>query len=202
MTPSPDTPTMLRIGASGVSCGNDIRVLHQVPLSGMGIAKATVKLAETSRTSLETAMCTIAPPQSYHTGRQLRLTTRPKGGFQVCAKKEMGTDRGSTSRARPECTREKIFAAYERDWQPKNNATPIIRCKRNRTPNNWGSRRGQDRKCMLNPQPNPELDAALGWNSAKSPLRTAKVLNDDVARGYCHGIRQNDKRTAPQRTGR
>jgi hypothetical protein len=91
----------------------------------------------------------------------------------------MGTDLDSTSRARPECTREKVFAAYERDLQPKNrNPNPL------QAPH--AERLGIEaprRKCLLNPQPSPELDAALAEFSEES-LAYCKGINDDVAREY------------------
>ena len=123
-------------------------------------------------------MCTIA--HLNHPYRQTIATHYwTKGGIQVCLQ-EMGTDRDSTLRARPECTRERIFAAYERDLQPKNrnpNRRPLLP---------HAEQLGIEspkRKCLLNPHPNPELDAALVEFSEES-LAYCKGINDDVAREY------------------
>ena len=92
----------------------------------------------------------------------------------------MGTDPDSTSRARPECTREKLFAAYERDLQPKNRNPNPLQAQPH------AERLGIEaprRKCLLNPQPSPELDAALVEFSEES-LAYCKGINDDVAREY------------------
>src|SRR4030095_17008878 len=74
-----------------------------------------------------------------------------------------------------ECTREKIFAPYERDLQPKN-----------RNPNRRQAQRHAEaprRKCLLNPHPDAELDAALVEFNQES-LAYCKSINDDVAREY------------------
>jgi hypothetical protein len=123
-------------------------------------------------------MCTIA-----HLNPPYRQTIAThdwtKGGFQVCPQ-ETGTDRDSTSRARPECTREKVFAPYGRHLQPKN------RNPNRRQAHPHAERLGIEapgRKCLLNPHPNPELDAALVEFSEES-LAYCKGINDDVAREY------------------
>jgi hypothetical protein len=123
-------------------------------------------------------MCTIAH-LNHPYGQTIAIDDWTKGGFQVCPQ-EMGTDRDSTSRARPECTREKIFAPYERDLQPKN------RNPNRRQAQPHAERLGIEaprRKCLLNPQPSPELDAALVAFSEES-LAYCKGINDDVAREY------------------